>query len=291
MMGRPPKPEIERFWLKVKFSETGCWEWLGYKDDDGYGTFLFDGKTGRAHRFSYQYFVGPLIGGLTLDHSCRNRGCVCPWHLEQMGSVKNVMLGLGVGALNIKKTHCPKGHEYSSENTYIDPRGFRYCRTCATQYQIEHREVLKIKNREAVRRYKARKKKGSMKVPEKFETKEQWIQWRQEWRERYRRLSESIRVSKATLRDAQRHHVAGSRTFQMVWDLKRDAYAMMFALEKAKILVRDRLRALGIPAPDPKVREKPAPRPKRKWTPEEIADARAHFEHRGRMADADAHSD
>lgn len=28
------------------------------------------------------------------------------------------------------KTHCPKGHEFSDENTYTDARGYRHCRRC-----------------------------------------------------------------------------------------------------------------------------------------------------------------
>lgn len=27
-------------------------------------------------------------------------------------------------------THCRRGHEWTPENTYIDPRGYRQCRTC-----------------------------------------------------------------------------------------------------------------------------------------------------------------
>lgn len=33
------------------------------------------------------------------------------------------------GHPNAKKTHCPKGHEYTPENTYVCV-GYRYCRTC-----------------------------------------------------------------------------------------------------------------------------------------------------------------
>lgn len=29
-----------------------------------------------------------------------------------------------------QKTHCPNGHPYTPDNTYIDPRGYRNCRTC-----------------------------------------------------------------------------------------------------------------------------------------------------------------
>lgn len=28
------------------------------------------------------------------------------------------------------KTHCPRGHSYSPENTYNHPDGFRVCRIC-----------------------------------------------------------------------------------------------------------------------------------------------------------------
>jgi len=28
------------------------------------------------------------------------------------------------------KTHCPRGHEYTAENTYVYPSGARQCRTC-----------------------------------------------------------------------------------------------------------------------------------------------------------------
>ena len=28
------------------------------------------------------------------------------------------------------KTHCPGGHEYTPENTYVNPSGHRRCRTC-----------------------------------------------------------------------------------------------------------------------------------------------------------------
>jgi hypothetical protein len=40
--------------------------------------------------------------------------------------------GLVRGAsLNDSKTHCRNGHEYSPENTYLDKRGSRVCRTCS----------------------------------------------------------------------------------------------------------------------------------------------------------------
>lgn len=35
-----------------------------------------------------------------------------------------------VGGHNKAKTHCPQGHEYTPENTYIDNKNRRYCVAC-----------------------------------------------------------------------------------------------------------------------------------------------------------------
>lgn len=40
------------------------------------------------------------------------------------------------GDFNRNKTHCPQKHEYTEENTYINPQGRRQCRTCARANSI-----------------------------------------------------------------------------------------------------------------------------------------------------------
>ena len=45
---------------------------------------------------------------------------------EEQKSASHVQNGL--------KTHCPKGHEYTPENTKM-LKGRRYCRTCLRDYQ------------------------------------------------------------------------------------------------------------------------------------------------------------
>lgn len=45
---------------------------------------------------------------------------------------------------NKHKTHCPHGHEYTEENTYVDPtHGRRNCRTCRTEASRKRRERLR----------------------------------------------------------------------------------------------------------------------------------------------------
>ena len=48
-----------------------------------------------------------------------------------------------VGVYQTLKTHCPQGHPYTSENTYIHPkRGVRECLTCrkaTSQYRYVYK--------------------------------------------------------------------------------------------------------------------------------------------------------
>lgn len=82
----------ERFWRRVQEQEGGCWLWVGTVDR-GYGLLSVDGKTVRAHRYSYETLVGPIPDGLQIDHLCRNRGCVNPAHLEPVTQVENIRRG------------------------------------------------------------------------------------------------------------------------------------------------------------------------------------------------------
>lgn len=109
--------------------ETGCWLWTG-ASANGYGRFMLRRRQTLAHRFSYEYFIGPIPEGLQIDHLCRTRGCVNPGHLEPVTPQENTLRGDTLPAANARKTHCPKGHPYDAENTVTSSLGRRTCRAC-----------------------------------------------------------------------------------------------------------------------------------------------------------------
>ena len=85
-------------------------------------------NSGESHHMTLLHIVanGEIPKGLTVDHKeCRNRPCFNPSHLQLLSNVDNARDN-GQG----RKTHCPSGHEYTSENTRLNKRGHRFCRKC-----------------------------------------------------------------------------------------------------------------------------------------------------------------
>lgn len=78
-----------RFWEKVRKRE-GCWDWLGSKDHNGYGSFYVSPARGSilAHRFSYELASGRPTAPEVVMHSCDTPSCVNPAHLR-LGTMKD----------------------------------------------------------------------------------------------------------------------------------------------------------------------------------------------------------
>jgi len=155
----------ERFIKRISVVASGCWNWTGVLDRDGYARFHKSKNQHRAHRVSYEFHNGAIPQGLTIDHLCKNKGCVNPEHLEAVTKEENASRHNAEGykkwwstlsnkdkvkfieksskkaskvaaAKKLTATHCRRGHEWKPETTYIVPStGHRRCNVCFAEVQ------------------------------------------------------------------------------------------------------------------------------------------------------------
>lgn len=104
---------------------------------------------GYGHRVAYVSLMGPIPEGKELDHLCRVRNCVNPWHLEPVTHRENILRSpTHPAAVNARKTECVRGH--SLADAYIDYKGGRRCRVCESdraKSERERRNARKRRNR------------------------------------------------------------------------------------------------------------------------------------------------
>lgn len=150
-------PVVEnRFWDKTKLLENGCIEWTGALDGHGYGSFRFNGKSDNAYSVAWKMLRGPRVKGFDLDHTCHgpdcpggvdceHRRCVNPAHLEPVTREKNLKRSPNTQtSINMAKTHCIHGHEFTPENTYLSKEGWRSGRTCKHLAKVRRQRVKKM---------------------------------------------------------------------------------------------------------------------------------------------------
>lgn len=135
----PPLPRLspaERFWARVEKSPT-CWIWTGARTPLGHGRIRLEGYgESLAHRWAYIQLVGPIPEGLVLDHLCANPPCVNPAHMDPVTHWQNTRRGTAPSAVNARKTHCIRGHEFNLENTRVRNDGSRDCKVCQRERDI-----------------------------------------------------------------------------------------------------------------------------------------------------------
>lgn len=120
------------------------WRWKGATNSDGYGEIYYKGKRTSVHRVSAYLHLGLDISNpeqLALHKpGCPFKDCWNPDHLY-----------IGNACDNMKdksklRTHCPQGHEYTKENSYITKTitgTRRQCNTCLKIRRDEWNEKMK----------------------------------------------------------------------------------------------------------------------------------------------------
>jgi HNH endonuclease len=119
---------------------NGCVLHDSTPNDQGYCRVTTPTGRERAHRAMWEFMVGPIPEGMTVEHACHtedpscqegtnclHRRCVNIAHLELMPLGENISRQ---HHRNAAKTHCKWGHEFTPENTYVTKSGGRQCITC-----------------------------------------------------------------------------------------------------------------------------------------------------------------
>lgn len=134
-----------RFVAKIEMTPDEHWLWRGYVAETGYGKFC-PGRPATnvyAHRWVYQQIRGPIPEGFQIDHLCRVRHCVNPWHLEAVTQAENIRRSESPAGIGARLNRCRRGHELPSHsNNGPGKRTCAVCRRISTErYEAKRRST------------------------------------------------------------------------------------------------------------------------------------------------------
>lgn len=120
--------------LAVPQEGGDCWLWTGRISRKGYGHMKVLRRVIGAHRAAWMAYRGDIPEGLVIDHLCRNRACVNPWHLEPVTVQVNTQRGDLAGVVGRHRgVACLRGHVFSEhgvERRSRDGYTRQICRLC-----------------------------------------------------------------------------------------------------------------------------------------------------------------
>lgn len=124
-------------------ADGDCWISTYSVASHGYAQIGWDNGGGDrhivlAHRASWEYAMGPVPLGHTLDHLCKQKRCVNPAHMRILTNYENARRTAG---RDWPLGQCINGHPNSE--SYVQPAGTRVCRPCAQKWRADYIERRK----------------------------------------------------------------------------------------------------------------------------------------------------
>lgn len=120
----------------VQLAQDGCLEWMGRRDDGGYGRTSANGRPISAYRAAWMMaHYREVPDGLAIDHLCCNRACVNPHHLEAVTTAENT-----------RRIHRPpKGWELAPESVC-----YEFTVEGRRRYMVEWRAINRVTGKEDI---------------------------------------------------------------------------------------------------------------------------------------------
>jgi HNH endonuclease len=116
---------------------NGCWDWVGaHGGPDKRPHLKYKGHVYSTAAFYWMEKYGLLPPGKELHHTCNNKDCVNPDHLEPLTRKEHIQTMKNHRA---NWTHCTKGHPLSEEKVGRQ----RLCRLCRQASQRAYKERQK----------------------------------------------------------------------------------------------------------------------------------------------------
>lgn len=156
----PATPVDVRLFARLRIVGD-CWEFNGTLDPSGYGRIYTGGRYLAAHRVAWALTNGPIEDPtLCVCHRCDNPLCCNPAHLflgtrlennrDRHAKGRTVMPDPGEarGRANRELTHCLRGHEFTVENTRLNAKGHRKCRSCELLHRAGRNARRRARRRE-----------------------------------------------------------------------------------------------------------------------------------------------
>jgi len=138
------KERLEKF--SKRNEKTGCIEWTGSCDCDGYGQTSKD-RNYRTHRLAYEIYVGPIPEGKLVCHHCDNPSCINTDHLYLGTHKDNVRDKMERGRANIptgEKSASSKLTEEQAIELIRAKKSGKSTKAISDQFNISYYTVLEI---------------------------------------------------------------------------------------------------------------------------------------------------
>lgn len=140
-----PRPSyVERFFRNIREDDNGCWLWTKTPATKGYASFWIARSIHvQAHRWAYELLVAEIPDGLQLDHLCRVRHCVNPWHMDPVDNRENQRRGEHPTAgIAFRTNTCPQGHSLADAYVSTNRRTGKRTRRCRPCQQTSYAEYI-----------------------------------------------------------------------------------------------------------------------------------------------------